>query len=98
MGGVEPLADLTVTPEVGSLAVSWDAVSGATGYKVQWKSGQENYDTANRQATATGTSHTIPNLTAGVQYTVRVIATLSNASDGPPSDPVGRSVVSIRSG
>ncbi len=79
---------VSATPGVGSLAVSWDAVSGATGYKVQWKSGSQNYDPANRQATVTGTGHTIPSLTAGTQYMVRVIATLSNADDGPASAEV----------
>ena len=79
---------VSVTPGVGNLQVSWTAVSGATGYKVQWKSGAESYDTTNRQATATGTSHTITSLTAGTQYTVRVIATLSNANDGDPSAEV----------
>ncbi len=79
---------VSATPGVGSLAVSWTAVSGATGYKVQWKSGSQNYDPANRQATVTGTGHTIPSLTAGTQYTVRVIATLSNADDGPASAEV----------
>ena len=56
----------------GHLAVSWTAVDNATGYKVQWKSGSEIYDT-NRQATITSgstTSHTIPNLTNGVAYEV----------------------------
>ena len=80
------VSGVTVTPGVGTLAVSWTAVTGATGYKVQWKSGTDNYDATNRQATATGTTHTIPSLTAGTQYTVRVIATLSNANDGPASD------------
>ncbi len=77
---------VTVTPGVGSLAVSWTAVTGATGYKVQWKSGSQNYDATNRQATVGAvTSHTIPSLTAGTQYTVRVIATKTNANDGTPS-------------
>ena len=43
------------------LVVSWTAVDNATGYKVQWKSGVESYNTGDRQATvASGstTSHT----------------------------------------
>ena len=77
---------VTVTPGVGNLQVSWTAVTGATGYKVQWKSGTQNYDAANRQATVGAvTSHTIPNLAAGTQYAVRMIAILPGA-DGTPSD------------
>ena len=59
----------------GALAVSWTAVTSATGYKVQWKSGTENYDDNSRQATATGTSHTVTGLTIGTTYTLRVKAT-----------------------
>ncbi len=83
---------VTVTPGVESLAVSWNRVDGAGDYKVQWKSGEEGYDPANRQARTGGgdkTSHTIPDLTAGTEYTVRVIATTTttdDGADGPPSD------------
>ena len=76
---------VTATPAVGSLTVSWNAVTGANGYKVQWKSGSQAYDAAGRQATATGTSHTIAGLTGGTVYTVRVIATHMNAPDSAAS-------------
>jgi len=36
---------------VGQLHVSWTAVPGADGYKVQWKTGTQAYDPATRQAT-----------------------------------------------
>ena len=87
--GVSPPGRVTtvrVAPGSGELTVSWDAVTGATGYKVQWKSGSQGYDAANRQATVTATSHTVPNLTAGTVYTVRVIATLAGEDDGPAMD------------
>ena len=46
-----------VEPGNGQLVVSWTAVDNATGYKVQWKSGVEGYNTGNRQAvTASGTT------------------------------------------
>ena len=85
---------VTVTPGVESLAVSWNRVDGAGDYKVQWKSGDEGYDPANRQARTGGgdkTSYTIPELTAGTEYTIRVIATTTttttdDGADGPPSD------------
>ena len=44
---------LTVTPGDARLAVNWAAVDNATGYKVQWKSGGQDYNTTNRQATVT---------------------------------------------
>ena len=58
--------------------------------EVQWKSGVQAYDLTTRQVTGpdgTPTSHTIPTLAAGTQYTVRVIATKAKATDSPPSIP-----------
>ncbi len=78
---------VAVTSGNAGLLVNWVAVDNATGYKVQWKSGTESYDTT-RQATITSgstISHTIPNLTNGTEYTVRVTATRTGANDGPPS-------------
>ena len=40
-----------------ALAVCWDAQRGAISYRVQWKSGQEDWD-ATRQMTTDGTSAT----------------------------------------
>ena len=81
--------NVVVTPRASELRVSWDTHSDASGYKVQWKSGTESYDTSLRQATVnTGTSYTIPNLTNGTPYTVRVIAIITNTADGTPSQEV----------
>ena len=79
-----------VTVDAGDarLVVNWTAVDNATGYTVQWKSGNQGYNTGNRQATITSgttTSHTITGLTNGTAYTVRVSATRTGANDGPPS-------------
>ena len=68
------------------LTVTWDAPtdnggSAITGYTVQWKSGSESYSTS-RQATVTTTTHTIPSLTNGTTYTVRVKATNANGDSG----------------
>ena len=76
--------------------MSWEAPasdggSAITGYKVQWKSGSEDYDGSagsTRQAEITdpaSRTHTITGLTDGVEYTVRVIA-VNDVGDGPPSD------------
>ena len=63
------------------LVVTWDAPnnggSAITGYTVQWKSGSESYSTT-RQATVTTTTNTIPTLTNGTTYTLRVKATNAN--------------------
>ena len=77
--------NVSVSARVLALRVQWDAVTGADGYKVQWKSGSEVYDAAAREAAATGTSHTVPNLAAGTEYTLRVLPTRTGANDGPAS-------------
>ena len=77
-----------VAPGNAQLVVTWTAVDTATGYTVQWMSGSQGYTTGDRQATVTSgspTRYTIPSLTNGTAYTVRVIATRTGADDGPPS-------------
>ena len=83
-------------PGLDELTVSWDAVSAADGYKVQWKSGDQDYS-EDRQAALLGgetTNYTIIDLTADTEYTIRVIATRDNADDGPPSEEVRATTVS----
>ena len=90
-----PVTDLAqvmgvgVVPGNAQLVVTWTAVDNATGYTVQWMSSGQGYNTGDRQATVTSgstTRYTIPSLTNGTEYTVRVIATRTGADDGPPSD------------
>ena len=81
---------VALTARVEQLSVSWAAVSDADGYKVQWKSGEDDYDEA-RQVVVSGASvvsYTIDGLLAGTEYRVRVIATRANADDGAPSQEV----------
>ena len=84
-----------VAPGNAHLVVTWTAVDQrtavdtATGYTVQWMSGSQGYNTGDRQAPVTSgstTRYTIPSLTNGTAYTVRVIATRTGATDGPPSE------------
>ena len=92
------VSGLSVTGGNAQLALSWSAVGGATGYKVQWKSGTETFADAATDArqyvvsSGTTTAHTITGLTNGTPYTVRVIAT-NSAGDGPPSDVVSATTV-----
>ena len=85
------VTEVRVVPGNAQLVVDWKAVDNATGYKVQWKSGAQDYNTGDRQATVTSgstTIHTIGSLANGTEYTVRVIATRTGANDGPPSAEV----------
>ena len=62
----------------GNLEVSWtapnDGGSAITGYKIQWKSGTQQWSTS-RQNTDTASPNLITGLTNGTAYTVRVLAT-----------------------
>ena len=84
---LEPPRGVKLTTSWDTLIVRWNAVRNATGYKVQWKSGDQNY-AASRQASVTDTSSKISGLAVGTTYTVRVLATKTGASDGPPSSEV----------
>ena len=71
---------LTLTAGVQQVAASWTSDSQATSYEVQWKSGSQSFGTS-RQASVTGTSHTIASLARGTAFTVRVRAT-NSVGDG----------------
>ena len=102
----EPPAQVTgvmVTPGSGQLQVQWDPVSGATGYRVQWKSGGETFAdaaTENREVTVSPgsmTEYTITGLANGTEYTVRVMATKTGAVDGMPSSEITGTPVNLQS-
>ena len=75
---------LSVTGGNQSLAVSWSAETGATGYTIQWKSDGEEFGSG-QQATPTSNSHSITGLVNGTVYSVRVRAT-TGGGDGAWSD------------
>ena len=83
----EQVAGVMVAEGVEELSVSWVEVSGADGYKVQWKSGSERFDPSRQHIITNGgtTSYIISELVAEQEYKVRVIATKSGARDGMPS-------------
>ena len=72
-----------------NLYVHWNAVTGADGYYVDWKSSIQNYDTSTRRNTVTSGStltSTITGLSSSTTYTVRVIAYKANYEDSVASD------------
>ncbi len=88
----DQVTGLEVAGGLESLVVSWTAVTGADGYRIQWRSAGESYSDTDRQVTVSGgstTSHTIAGLTPGTRYTVRVTAASSSAGDGEPSTERG---------
>ena len=85
---------VTLVEGVEELSVSWEEFAGASGYRVQWKSGAQDFDESTRQHTVTSgstTTYTIPNLIAGTLYTIIVIAIVSNAvpSEEATGTPLG---------
>ena len=87
---------VVLTPGGGKLDVAWDEVTGADGYKVQWKSGTETFATAasdNRVAAVSPgstTTHTISGIADGTDYTVRVIATRDGLEGTPSTEATER--------
>ena len=80
----------------GNLRVTWaapeyDGGSPIEGYRVQWKSGTQDYDPS-RQADVTNLSHTIPGLTNGVEYTVQVLAYNHNGDGAISAEETARAV------
>ena len=71
------------TPSTVSLA--WDAVTGATSYQIQYRTGNGNWSTAN--ITMNGTTAIISGLTAGTAYEFQVRAT-NNSGSSPWSTSV----------
>ena len=68
------------------ISVSWSAAANADGYLVQWATGDQSFH-ADRQASVTGTTHTITGLRYSADYRIQVIATRTGAANGPPSQP-----------
>ena len=81
VGGVQ------VSAVVEGLTVSWNAVAAADGYKVQWRTGTEEFSAGRERSISGGnvTQYTIEGLEAGMEYEVRVIATRTGVADAEPS-------------
>ena len=64
---------VSATGAYARVGVTWDAVTGATGYTVQWKSGEESFSSA-RETAVTTNSATVSPLANGAAFMVRVSA------------------------
>ena len=107
-GAVPPaVTGVEVEPGNRSLEVSWTAVTDATGYVVEWKSGAQDW-ASNRSRDVSGgtsTSDTITGLTNDVEYTVRVraendegVGPASNEIKGTPTDGTRLATLTIDAG
>ena len=92
-----PPVGVTLAPSLDTLMVRWFPVRNATGYKVQWKSGNQAYPTSDQTSSTHGqapvsvgrdTTYAIANLTNGTLYTVRVLATWPGMIESAPSSEV----------
>ena len=102
---------VTVTKDDKKLTVAWTAPTDTggtaiTGFKVQWKSGNQSFGSSRQHtAGAAATSYDITGLTNGREYTVRVLATnsvgdgaWSDEKKGTPSTVPGKPVVNVSAG
>ena len=84
--------NLTAARTANSVVVEWDAVTTATSYIVQWKSGSEGFDVS-RQGMPPDAYLTLNNLPAG-RYTLRVAGVLNTVA-GAWSDEVTTSTTTV---
>lgn len=75
--------NLSFTATADSVTVNWDAVDGATSYKV-YRGAEKKLD-----ATVTGTSHTLTDIAADTQLTVNVSA-VNDAGESPMTEIITR--------
>ncbi len=85
---------------VGSVAneglqVKWQPVTSATSYKVQWKSGAQEYSSSRQAIVTSGDAHTIMGLTVNTEYSLRVAVT-NATGEGPWSDEEMGTVTTVR--
>jgi fibronectin type 3 domain-containing protein len=89
-----PPADLTTAAGTGiSIRLSWTAVTGATGYKVEYREGSSGEWTPIQEA-ITSASYTHSGLTEGITYYYRVKAVNSGGESGY-SDTASRTALSV---
>ena len=85
LGAMGAVTVSAVDGSASKLRVSWPAVTGATGYKVEWKTGGGSY-TAVSRSDLSATTETITGLDAVTEYTVRVTARHTIAGQSAAGD------------
>ena len=83
VGDAMRVMNVRVRPKTTLAVVSWDALEGADGYRVQWTYGGREWS-EDRERGASSTATTLRRLRPGTEYTVRVSA----ANGGAWSVPV----------
>lgn len=71
-----------------SLTLSWNSVSGANSYRIQYRKAGDQWDTGSVWTETTNTSCNIANLESGKLYWFRVYA-VGNSGNSAPSDSKG---------
>ena len=71
------VTDVSAAARDTKLAVTWTAVTGATRYRIQWKSGNQNWSTS-RETTSSSASKTLTTLANDTEYTIQVRAERTN--------------------
>ncbi len=77
--------NLQITEKDTKLAVSWDSVTGATGYQVQYRLVGPDQEFLTEPIDVSGTNHEIADLTNGMRYIIRVWARTAQDANGLPS-------------
>ena len=87
--------NVAATPGGAELVVTWEAPedgggSPVTGYIVQWKSGDEEFDTEREEQVDGETlTYAISDLDTDIEYTVQVLASNENGSGAPSETATG---------
>ena len=71
VGDAMRVTNVRVRPRTTLAVVTWDAVEGADGYRVQWKYGGRDWS-EDREREVSSTATTLRRLRPGTEYTVRV--------------------------
>ena len=85
---LERVTGVMVWPSRFRILVRWSQVTGADGYKIQWRYGADMFDHGRQKEVPRSEEATIDvprNLRVGTEYAVRVIATRLGSAEGPPS-------------
>jgi hypothetical protein len=89
-GGSTPCTapgNVVLTPGGTAVNVTWAAVTGATGYRVEWRRVGDATFTSSGDLAATPQAYVIGGLTATTNYEVRILTICAGGVVSPPSGP-----------